>query len=68
MTNFDTSYVAQVVVNAYESETDKYSAVAEVVPVIADELGYYLFLPGNDCKVIDASSVYKIANKLEELK
>ena len=68
MTNFDTSYVAQVVVNAYESETDKYSALAEVVRVIADELGYYLFLPGTECKVIDASYVYKIANELEELK
>lgn len=68
MTNFDTSYVAQVVVNAYESETDKHSALAEVVRVIADELGYYMFLPGNDYKVIDASYVYKVANKLEELK
>jgi hypothetical protein len=68
MTNFDTSYVAQVIVNAYEDGTDKYSALAEVVCAIADELGHYMFLPGNDCRIIDASSVYKIANVLENLK
>ena len=65
MTEPDTLYVAQVVVNAYESETNKHSALAEVVRAIADELGYYLFLPGNDCKVIDASVLYEVANKLE---
>lgn len=71
MTNLksiDTSYIAKVIVNAYDDETDKYSALSEVVRAIADELAYYLFLSGNDCKVIDASVVYEVAKKLEELK
>ena len=68
MTNFNVPYVAQVIANAYESGEDKYSALAEVLRAIADELGYYMFLPGNDYKVIDASYVYKVANELENLK
>lgn len=68
MTKPDTSYVAKVVIDAYDSGTDKYSALAEVVRSIADELGYHLFLPGDDCRVIDASIVYDVANKLEMMK
>ena len=64
----DTSYVAEVIVNAYEDETNRYDALAEVLRAIADELSYYVFLPGNDWKVIDAVEIYKIAKKLEELK
>ena len=32
---------------------------------VLDEIECYLFLPGNDCKVIDASVLYEVANKLE---
>jgi hypothetical protein len=59
---------SEVIVNAYEDETNRYDALAEVLRAIVDELSYYVFLPGNDCKVIDAVEIYKIAKKLEELK
>lgn len=41
---------------------------AAALRVLADELSHTIFLPGNDCRVIDASSVYKIADELEQLK
>ena len=63
----NTSYIAQVIVNAYEDNIDKHSALAEVVRVIADELSYTVFEPGNDSRVIDASTVYEVASELENL-
>jgi hypothetical protein len=67
MTIPNTSYIAQVIVNAYEDNIDKYSSLAEVVRVIADELSYTVFEPGNDFRVIDASIVYEVASELENL-
>lgn len=63
MKKVNTSYVAQVIVNAYEDNT----SLAEVVRAIADELSYTVFEPGNDFRVIDASIVYEVADELDKL-
>lgn len=63
---FDPTYVAKVILQSYDDGADKCSALAEVVRSIADELSYYEFLPNNDRRVIDADTVYKVAQEIEK--
>lgn len=42
-------------------------AVANAIRVLADELSYTIFLPGNDCRVIDSRAVYDLCGELEKL-
>jgi hypothetical protein len=63
---FDPTYVAKVILQLYDDGADKCSALAAVVRSIADELSYYEFLPNNDHRVIDADTVYKVAQEIEK--
>jgi hypothetical protein len=62
----DLKKVAQEVNNAYENSYTESGLVA-ALRVLTDELSYTMFLPGNDCRVIDARAVYKVADELEAL-
>ena len=61
-------FCGELIDNGVKDDEDVRQALATALRVLADELSYTMFLPGNDCRVIDASAVYKIADKLEELK
>lgn len=61
------AYCGELVDNGDKTSEDVRQALATFLRVLADELSYRMFLPGNDCRVIDTSSVYKIADELENL-
>ncbi len=65
----DLSPQAQVIIDAADDVFSNGGTIREgfaaALRVLAEELSYTMFLPGNDCRVIDASAVYKIADKLE---
>jgi hypothetical protein len=67
----DLSPQTQAILNSFFDEWDVYAkdkaayAIAASLRVLADELSYTIFLSGNDCRVIDASAVYKIADEVD---
>ena len=68
----DLSPKAQVIIDAFDDEyyqkaRTRQDALAAAFRVLADELSYTLFLPGNDCRVIDSRAVYDLCNEIEKL-
>jgi hypothetical protein len=61
----------KMVTNAYEDGKrmfDDKTAIANVIRVIADELGYRIFMPGNDVNVVETKELYKLADEMEKNK
>lgn len=69
----DLSPAAEAILNAAvdadgeESMHPPYEEIAAaVLRAAAEELQYTLFLPGNDVSVVDARTLFKIADELQE--
>ena len=65
------SPAALAVLNAYRDDVwvdGKYrhmSGLAGVIRTLAEELQYKMFLPGNDLRVVDAETLFDLADELD---
>ena len=63
---------AQAVWNAFNDVSERVGAfedygdaLAAAIRVVAEELQYKLFLPGNDLNIVESRALFKLADELE---